>query len=136
VSGQARFVALAFVGAVLMALGWYDAAGTVAFSDQARSGALATAGSMAVCTAVVLRTLAARQAVERRLADLVRRAEHLSPTIDVREGGLSVGALVATEAMGRYHRSSCPLAAGKAVRAATRTAHEAAGRLPCGICGP
>jgi hypothetical protein len=44
--------------------------------------------------------------------------------------------LVAGPNMARYHRPSCPLAAGKPVRPENRRAHEQAGRRACGVCAP
>ena len=136
IAGRSRFAALGLVGAALLTLGWYRSAGTVVFSDQMVSGALAAAGSMAVCLAVALRTLAGRRAVERRLADLVERASDLPLSPGPAAGGPTVDVFVATPSMGRYHRPSCPLATGKPVQAAARAAHEGAGKKRCGVCQP
>jgi hypothetical protein len=74
--------------------------------------------------------------VERRLAELLRSADVLPLSATAADGRLSGAALVATSSMARYHRPSCPLATGKAVRAAGRATHEVAGRRPCGVCRP
>jgi hypothetical protein len=44
--------------------------------------------------------------------------------------------LVAADNMTRYHRSTCPAAAGKNVSSAAEHEHLALGRRPCGLCLP
>jgi hypothetical protein len=44
--------------------------------------------------------------------------------------------LVAADNMSRYHRSTCPAAAGKDVSPADEHQHLALGRRPCGLCLP
>jgi hypothetical protein len=44
--------------------------------------------------------------------------------------------LVATGDMRHFHRSDCPIAAGRGWSAEPRRSHEAVGRTPCGICQP
>lgn len=45
-------------------------------------------------------------------------------------------ALVSGARMNLYHRSGCPLVSGKKVARASREAHHAKGRRPCGVCAP
>jgi hypothetical protein len=136
IAGRSRFAALGLLGAASLAIGWYRSAGTVVFRDQMGSGALAAAGSIAVCLAVALRTMAGRRTVERRLADLVERASGLPVSPGPAARAPAADVFVATPSMGRYHRPSCPLAIGKPTQPASRGAHEAAGKERCGVCQP
>jgi len=43
---------------------------------------------------------------------------------------------VASAAMTRYHRPSCPLVEGKQTSAMSRRDHERAGKIPCELCEP
>jgi len=136
VPGRAGLLALGVSGALLVGVGWYQAAGTVEFGHQVRSGVLSTAGLAAVSLTVALWTLGTRRTLERRVAALLRSADALPSPAPADGGRLSGAVLVATASMGRYHRPHCPLATDKPVRAAVRSAHEAAGRRPCGVCRP
>jgi hypothetical protein len=46
------------------------------------------------------------------------------------------GPLVSAPSMTRYHLAGCHLVAGKPVSIETRADHEAASRVPCGVCQP
>jgi hypothetical protein len=50
--------------------------------------------------------------------------------------GEATEVLVASPSMRRYHRPSCPLAAGKDAQAWSLPDHVAARRQPCGVCRP
>ena len=84
--------------------------------------------------------MAARRAVAERRTLLYRTACRTLPLPTARPGAVvgpqRAAEFVAGPAMTRYHRPTCALAAGKAVRLERRRAHEAAGRRPCGICRP
>jgi len=128
--------ALAGAGAALV-VAWYQAGGTISVDRQMQWSALGVAGGAIACLAMVFWTMAGRRAVTLRLEgllpDLERRGAVPSATAPGSDGEQP---LVATGTMARYHRPSCPLVAGKAARRASQTAHEAAGRQPCGVCRP
>ncbi len=68
---------------------------------------------------------------------LRRRARAYDAPLDAHKpAAVRVPDLVALAAGVRYHRTGCPLTAGKPVVTAARAAHERAGRAPCGVCLP
>jgi hypothetical protein len=121
------------VGWVLMAVGWYQAAGRLRVEEQMTWTVLSVAGTTTVALVTLLLVLAARRAVEERLRALLTLvADEHRPTP---EGALFIEtALVAADGMARYHAPSCRLTRGKPVRRLDRAGHESAGRRPCGVC--
>lgn len=127
---------LGCAGAVAIAVAWWRASETVRVEQQVEWAPLGLAGASAISLALLLSFVAARQAVAvrlRRLAPALEKWNGPAGTDDESPSG-DLGPLVAAGNMARYHRGSCPLAAGKPVRTGSRTDHEAAGRRPCGVC--
>jgi len=129
-------LALAALGWLAMAVGWYQAAGRLRVEDQVAWAVLSVAGTTAVGLVTVLLVLAGRRAVEHRLQGVLDAvAEDLKSTAPAVASG-TAAVVVAADGMARYHRPSCRLVHGKPVRPSERPAHEAAGRRPCGVCRP
>lgn len=126
-------------GAAAVAIAWLQSSATVEVDRQVDWAAVGIAGVAAIGLASVLAFVAARQALAMRLHRLVSVVEAM-PTAtepDVQPAHVVTPELpVAAPNMARYHRSSCPLARSKPVRADKHADHEAAGRRPCGVCEP
>jgi NAD(P)H-hydrate repair Nnr-like enzyme with NAD(P)H-hydrate epimerase domain len=142
-------------GVIAIAVAWAEASNTVVVSEQAEWAPVALAGTTAVAIGLLASVLMARQAVALRLARLAPFPAGADSMLLRRSGaeagpartaamaaaagnGASDGGdgLVAGARMARSHAPTCPLTTGKAVRPASRTEHEQAGRRPCGICCP
>lgn len=127
------------VGLLVVSLAWWRMSGEATSDDQFRWLSLGVVG-MIVCLAVSAAwVFAGMRAVGTRIRDAVpRRSEVAVPVVELRAvpdaGGDDV--LVAAAGMRYFHRSSCRLAQGKAVRAADRSAHVRDGRSACGVCRP
>jgi hypothetical protein len=127
------------VGLLVVFLGWWGTSGEATTDDQFRWLGLAVAG-MILCLAVSAAwVFTGIRAVGARISDVVPRPSHVArPVVEIR--ALSpVGAddvLVAAAGMRYYHRPTCRLALGKAIRPAERAAHLREGRSACGVCRP
>lgn len=80
--------------------------------------------------------LRGRQNLSRAQLEIAALARilHPAPTQDIET--VSTSSLVSGAGMTRYHRSDCPLVAGKAVRTAGRSRFEQSGLNPCTTCEP
>jgi hypothetical protein len=126
------------VGLLVVLVGWWGTSGEATADDQFRWVGLGVAG-MILCLAVSatwvftgMRTVGARIDVA-----VPRPSGVAGPVVELRavdRDGDDV--LVAAAGMRYYHRRSCRLARGKAVRAADRATHHREGRRPCGVCRP
>jgi hypothetical protein len=127
---------LAAGGVVAMLIGWIKVSAAAHVDRQVTWSSLSLIGAVLICAAA---GLAATSGERVFLLHLNRLATAVSP--DTRQPATGRPAelvrdqLVAAPTMARYHRADCPLAAGKAVTADTRVAHERAGRRACGVCG-
>ena len=124
----------ATAGIVSMGCAWYQTTSTVDIQAQSRWMNLALVGVSVVWLAIAFAVVTARRSVATRTrrvaAHLTGRRASTNREAEVYE----VSELVASPNMVRYHRSTCRLAVGKGARSASRSEHEAAGRLPCGMC--
>lgn len=130
---------LVTIGAAATIVAFAEASATIRVDRQVDWVALGVAGASTVCLAMVLWVLAGRRAIAARVEALAsiqppERGPVERTVVETQTRG--VDGLVATDNMIRYHRPFCPLVAGKTARPATRAAHEAAGRRPCGMCEP
>jgi hypothetical protein len=133
VRGVRFCLGLGAAGWLLMAVGWYQAAGRLRVEEQVTWSVLSVAGTTTVALVTVLLVLAGRRAVEQRLRAVLTLVadEHRPAPV----GGPSIEtALVAANGMARYHVPSCRLTRGKPVQRLDRAGHESAGRRPCGVC--
>jgi hypothetical protein len=129
------------IGLLVVLTGWWGVSGEAAPDDQYRWLVLGVLG-MTVCLAAGtawvftgLRTVGTRI----RLAVPVppEVVEGITELRLVPDGHDEESArLVAASGMRYYHRPSCTLAQGKAVRPAERSEHLRAGRVACGVCRP
>jgi hypothetical protein len=128
-----------FVGAVLLLVSWWGASGTTRLGSQVAWVNVGVAGLIVSGTGIALWLLHGHRAVGERQRLLLADLE-TAPPPDTAPASVPVGegdaAVVAGSRMTRYHRTDCPLVAGKSVRRASRDVHERAGRRPCGMCTP
>jgi hypothetical protein len=130
------------VGVAVMLLAWYGASDTVVVDDQMQWASVGLTGAMLVAVAGFVAVAIVHQRMRRRFrlveASLGPCLARMSDTVaGVAMGTSSDGAaLVAAANMQHYHRPDCRLAAGKAVRPASRADHEQAGRRICAVCAP
>jgi hypothetical protein len=136
------------LGGIVIAVGWYIAAGEATFAQQVGPLDAALAGLLLSGLGNLVWLLHGRRALGER------RRLLLPDVADVTAGaaarGIAVGApltatsetavadvFLAGEGMERFHRPGCALAAGRTGwTTATRQEHEEAGRRPCGVCRP
>lgn len=126
------------VGLVLILAGWYVAHNTTEPARHLLATNIAVGGLVIALLANVVCVLSGLREVgqlRRHLLD-THVAAGLVHTTSAAESALSEEDLVATPAMTRYHRPSCPAVQGKPARAASANAHAKQGRQPCGICQP
>lgn len=140
--GRARLVLAAgwIVGLLVVGAGWWGTSGEATVGDQFRWLGVAVAG-LAVCLAAGAAWLfTGMRAVGRRIRLAVPVPAELPDTVLelrlVDAPGPEPDRLVAAAGMRYYHRPSCALAQGKAVRPAERAEHLRAGRAACGVCRP
>jgi hypothetical protein len=134
------------VGGIVIAVAWYVCAGEASFAQQIGPTNAAVAGLLLGGAGNTVWLLKGRRALgERRralLPDVLVPLGSSSLADDTDAGAVDgVGEqhalYVAGDGMERYHRSTCPLAAGRQGWAAmTADRHEAAGRRACGVCLP
>jgi hypothetical protein len=134
--GGSRLVSL--LGFAALGAAWLGTAHLTRIEDQIPWLAVALLGLALACGAPVWALTGQRRAVAIRLAEVTDLLElHAGRAGETAAGGVGRSDdLVASASMVRYHRPACPLAAGKRVVPATRSAHAAAGRQPCGVCEP
>ena len=126
------------VGLLVVFLSWWGTSGKATTDEQFRWLGLGVAG-MILCLAVSAAwVFTGLRAVGARIQDVVPRPSEVRPVVELRapSGTGTEDVLVAAAGMRYYHRSSCPLAQGKAVRPAERAAHLREGRSACGVCRP
>lgn len=122
--------ALMAVGAVLVALSWFFAAGRADAGDQLVFVTLALAGTMVGVAGAVIWTVHGRRLINLRRALLLGTAP--PPAAD----RATATDLVAGASGKWFHRADCLLAEGRGWRPSPRAEHERAGRLACPGCKP
>lgn len=125
-----RLAVLMGIGAVIVAVAWFFAAGRDDAGDQLAFVSLSLLGVL-VCTAGSFGWLQrGRRAVGARTRLLLGSAP------GARVDAPSAAELVAGPAAKWFHRSDCLLAEGRNWPAAPGSTHEAAGRRACPACKP
>jgi hypothetical protein len=139
-------------GAIVIGVAWYVCAGDVSLNQQIGPVDIAVAGLLLSGLGNATWLLRGRRAVGERRRTLlpdpvaqVRRVRAVQgdiPPSDLQATHADVPA-VSTEVflagsdMERFHRATCPLAAGRSGwTTMTRQEHLDAGRKPCGVCQP
>ena len=118
------------LGAVLVAAGWFFAAGRADAGDQLVFVSLALIGTLVGLAAVIGWVVRGRRAIS------TRRALLLGTPPPPKAETARAAELVAAPTGKWFHRADCLLAYGRAWSAAPRAAHEKAGRLSCPGCRP
>jgi hypothetical protein len=118
------------VGAVLVAAGWFFAAGRADAGDQLVFVSLALVGSLVGLAAVIGWVVRGRRLISTRRGLLLG-----TPPPPKAESARAVE-LVAAPTGKWFHRADCLLAHGRDWNASPRGAHEKAGRLSCPGCRP
>ena len=131
------------VAGVVCVVGWYVSAGEQTFGRQTTPLVVAMAALLVASAANISWLLAGRRSVGVRRQALLGQPPAGTGS---RSTGANSGAggsahststvLVAQDGLRRFHRADCPLAAGRGWPAASMPEHQAAGRLPCGVCRP
>lgn len=130
-------------GAVLWVIGWYNAAGEVSLDQQVVPLNLSVAGVLLATASFALWFLRGRRAIGARRRILIearRSGLRTDAVVEVASATLAPRShspvLVAGDGLSRFHRSDCPLAAGRDWPRASATQHQGAGRVACGVCSP
>ena len=136
-----RWAVTASLGGVAIAACWYVAAGDATFAQQIGPTNVAVAGLLLSGVGNAAWLLKGRRMLgERRralLPDVPVPTTAVAEQGEADRGEVKRTLYVAGEGMERYHRSGCPLAAGRGGwTSMTAERHEAAGRRPCGVCMP
>ncbi|MGH9035735.1 MAG: hypothetical protein ACRD0O_08215 [Acidimicrobiia bacterium] len=129
-----RAVVAVGVAAVLLVVAWVGASDTTQVDTQLRWLNLGLVGILLVGAATAVTTLDGRRAVGIRRQQLLPDEPKTAAATDVLSNGTEP--IVSVARMRRYHRTSCPLVAGKPAQAAEVAVHRQAGLEPCGICEP
>jgi len=133
------------IGGIVIAAAWYVCAGDASFAQQIGPTNAAVAGLLLSGVGNTTWLLKGRRVLgERRRALLPDVLVPVGTSLgddavaDTAAGLESQHALlVGGDGMERYHRPTCPLAAGRqGWTAMTAERHEAAGRRACGVCLP
>jgi hypothetical protein len=138
------------LGTAVVAVGWWGTSGEATTGRQFRWVGVGVVG-LAVCLAagaawvfagmraVGLRIRASVPAAAAGVAEPVVELRVVPDRVTAGAGagvGVAPDALVAAAGMRYFHRASCTLARGKAVRPAERAEHLREGRVACGVCRP
>jgi hypothetical protein len=127
------------IGLLVVLLGWWGTSGEATSDDQFRWLGLGVVGMILCLTVSASWVFTGMRAVGTRIRDVVPRPSEVArPVTEIRVVSHAVAddVLVAAAGMRYYHRPSCRLAQGKAIRPAERTAHLREGRSACGVCRP
>jgi hypothetical protein len=129
-----RLVGLVGSGAVMCVVAWGVASGRASLGDQVGWASLAVGGLVVAFFGQVSWLLNGRRALgERSMHLLGRPAPRSAVGLGIRS---TASQLVGGEGLRWYHRADCQLARGQSWSVASRSAHEADGRQPCGVCRP
>lgn len=132
-----RLAVLVALGAVVCALAWNGTSTRSRLEDQTAWIALGVAGLLVAAAAQFVWVVRGRRAVAGYGAQVQASVASLvQDRIAAPSSSGSGAGFVAAEGMAHFHRSECPIAAGRPWLPEPRRAHEAAGRTPCGICAP
>lgn len=117
-------------GAVVVLAAWFFAAGETDPADQLRFASLSLLGALIGMYGIFSWVARGRRLVGQRTLFLLGAA----PVTNVNV--VSAGTLVAGGDRHWFHRADCLLAKSRNWPAASRSAHESAGRNPCPACKP
>jgi hypothetical protein len=128
---------LSGIGVALLVAGWVFVRNESVYADQVSGINMAIAGVLVAGASAIPMLLAGRRAVGvRRLAVLGDLRGMPARASAVTSDASTSQNLVGGEGLRRFHRAGCTLAQGRNWSAASRSEHERAGRVPCGVCRP
>lgn len=138
-----RLVMTLGIGVAAVAASWLGTSGTTSYTRQVHWVVLGVAGIIVEGAGIAMWLLSGMRLVRQRQAELkyrvranvLSRGSAPSRPSEV-ESVSKAGTVrfVSGRDMTRFHLPDCPLVRGKVAQAATRSAHERAGRQPCGVC--
>jgi len=140
-----RLYAVNGASVLVLLTAWWVAAGSVRTTTEVSCAAVGVAAIIASGTANWRWVLVGRRSVVARRNEVTASLEQVTSGLERHAGGAAAttdGAdratgLVALPESTRYHRPDCQLVAGKpSTTTSSATAHERAGRRPCGMCQP
>jgi hypothetical protein len=120
-------------GAALVAAAWWGSSLALTVGHQVVWANVGFAGLAVACLGDAWWLATGRRAVDRRQRDALETVRRARPLLSSR---VLAADLVAVPEATRYHRPSCALVDGKAVREGARAGHESSGLQPCGVCRP
>ncbi len=130
-----RLIAFVAAGAGGCAVAWTGASAHAELRDQTGWIAL---GVVAFGVAVAGQSRWLRQGRRAVAAHATRVLGEAAALVPDQSGPAPVMAateqVVSADGLRRFHRPDCPIAAGRGWSPLPRRTHEAAGRIPCGIC--
>jgi len=128
---------LSGIGVALVAAGWVLVRNESVYADQVAGINMAIAGVLLAGAGAIPMLLAGRRAVGvRRLAVLGDLRGMPARASAVTSDAWTSQNLVGGVGLRRFHRTGCTLAQGRDWSAASRSEHERAGRVACGVCRP
>jgi hypothetical protein len=125
------------VAAVVLGIAWYGCSGETIWHVQVRwfgLGVLACAVNAVACLVWLASGLREVRRARAWTAVALRGRGLLPVPVRAAAGAVPAGDLVTSARMRRYHRTDCPLMAGKAAEAVTAESATARGLDACGIC--
>lgn len=127
---EAVLGAVLALGAILVAAGWFFAAGRADAGDQLVFVSLALIGALVALAATIGWVVRGRRLIS------IRRALLLGTPPPPKAETARAVELVSAPTGKWFHRADCLLAHGRGWSPAPRSAHESAGRLSCPGCKP
>lgn len=131
----AIYALIVVLGLALWIIGYAIVANEVVYADQEPGITLAALGVAVSAAAGALFLGAGRRAVTARRVRVLGLVPRQSAEAVAHVTSVSP-VLVGGEGLARYHRSDCPLAAGRNWPVLDAAQHASEGRKPCGVCRP
>lgn len=132
-----RWMGSAIGCAAALAATWRYSAGKGVFDDQIVALAVGVTLLVVAGCSHASMVLQGRRAVGARRARLVTDSVAAIAALAAdRSSEDTTSMLLAARGLGRFHRPGCLMLDGRNAVAASETRHRAAGRTPCGLCGP
>jgi hypothetical protein len=127
---------LSGIGVALLVAGWVSVRNESVYADQVVGINMAVAGVLVAGAGAIPMLLAGRRAVGVRRLAVLGDLRGMPDRASAVASGAASQNLVAGVGLRRFHRAGCTLAQGRNWSAASRSEHERAGRIACGVCRP
>lgn len=128
---------LAGAGLAGLALTWYGASGQADWADELPRASVGVAATTVAVLGLVSWLMAGLRRVRRlrrEVLPLLRAGAVVRHSARPVVASLAGSPFVTAPGMTRFHRPTCPLAAGKPVHPLRRDEANGAGLVPCGMC--